>query len=74
MIDHPKRTLAKTITWRIIALVTTIVVVYVYSGDLKESLTIGILANLLKMLFYYGHERIWNKTNFGRAKPPEYQI
>ena len=74
IVEQPKRTLIKTITWRIIALTTTIVVVYLYSGDAKESLGIGIVANSFKMLFYYVHERVWNRIDFGRIKPPEYQI
>ncbi len=72
--EQHKRTLIKTVTWRIIALLTTIIVVYIYSGDLKESLTIGIAANLLKMGFYYIHERIWNRIKFGITKEPEYNI
>ena len=72
--EHPKRTLVKTLTWRLIAFVTTIIVVYAYTGDVKESLTVGIVANLLKMFFYYVHERAWNRVDFGRVKPPEYQI
>jgi uncharacterized membrane protein len=72
--DHPKRTLLKTITWRIIALVTTIVIVYLYSGDFKKSCAVGLIANALKMLFYYGHERAWNRIHFGRTKPQDYQI
>jgi len=72
--DQHKRTLVKTITWRIVALVTTIIVVYIYSGDVKESLVVGVSANFLKMFLYYVHERIWNKVQFGRSKRPEYQI
>lgn len=72
--EHPKRTLAKTITWRIIALLATIVVVYAYSGDIGQSCAIGVVANLLKMLLYYLHERAWNRVSFGRLKPPDYQI
>ena len=72
--DHPKRTLIKTITWRIIALVTTIAVVYFYSGSAKESVVIGLVANFLKMFFYYIHERTWNRVDYGRIKSPEYQI
>jgi len=73
-VEHPKRTLVKTITWRIIALVTTIAVVYIYSGDVHESLVVGLGANFLKMIFYYIHERVWNRVHFGRVKPPDYQI
>ncbi len=72
--EHPKRTLAKTVTWRVIALFTTTVVVYAYSGDVKESVVIGLVANLLKMFLYYAHERVWNRIGFGRMKQPEYNI
>jgi len=72
--EHPKRTLVKTVTWRIIALVTTIGVVYAYSGDFTKSLTVGVIANALKMFLYYVHERVWNRIHFGRIKPPEYHI
>lgn len=72
--EQHKRTLAKTLTWRLIALLITIVVVYIYSGDAKESLVVGFVANLLKMFFYYAHERIWNKVRFGRIKEADYQI
>lgn len=72
--EQHKRTLVKTITWRLIALSTTIIVVYAYSGDVKESLVIGFVANALKMGFYYVHERVWNRIDFGRIKEPEYQI
>jgi len=72
--DQPKRTLAKTVTWRVIALVTTILVVYLYSKDVTESLVVGISANALKMVLYYVHERMWNRVSFGRVKPIDYQI
>ncbi len=72
--EHIKRTLLKTISWRMIALLTTIIVVYIYTGKVKESLAVGFSANLLKMFLYYIHERLWNKVRYGRLKPPEYQI
>ena len=74
IMEQHKRTIVKTITWRIIALSVTIIVVYAYSGDVKASLVIGVTANFLKMFFYYIHERVWNRVQFGRIKPPEYQI
>ena len=72
--DHPKRTLVKTITWRLIAVTVTIIAIYIYSGDIKESLVVGISANAVKMIIYYAHERIWNRSSFGKLKEPEYQI
>ncbi|MFC1479952.1 DUF2061 domain-containing protein [Candidatus Omnitrophota bacterium] len=72
--EHPKRSFIKSITWRVIAVVTTMVAIYIYSGDLKESLVVGIGANLVKFFLYYWHERLWNNVTFGRIKRPEYQI
>ena len=72
--EHPKRTLLKTITWRLIALLATVIVVYAYSGDVKESLVVGFVANALKMFLYYAHERIWNRSSFGRQKHPDYPL
>jgi len=72
--EHPKRSAIKALTWRIIAFLVTVIAVYIYSGDVKEALVIGISANFVKIFLYYIHERIWNRVKFGRAKTPEYQI
>ena len=72
--EHPKRSLAKAVTWRVIAFVVTIVAIYIYSKDIRESLVVGISANVVKIFLYYAHERIWNRVKFGRIKTPDYQI
>ncbi len=35
---------------------------------------IGILDTVIKIGAFYVHERFWNRLNFGKLKPPEYQI
>ena len=72
--EHPKRSLVKAITWRVIALFITILAIYIYSKDIKESLVVGISANAIKIFLYYAHERVWNRIKYGRERPPEYQI
>ena len=72
--EHPRRSLLKALTWRIIAFLVTIIAIYIYSGDIKEALIVGTGANLIKIFLYYIHERIWNRIKFGRVKIPEYQI
>ena len=64
--DTHKRTIIKTITWRIIATLTTVTVIYLWTGDLSVALGSGLVANAFKTVFYYTHERIWNRSNFGR--------
>jgi len=72
--DHPKRSFVKALTWRIIAFVITIIAVYMYTKDIKGSLVVGIAANFVKIFLYYVHERIWNRSSFGRTRSPDYQI
>lgn len=53
------RHLAKTITWRIVGTIDTIVLGWIISGDAKVGLTIGGFEVVTKMILYYFHERAW---------------
>jgi uncharacterized membrane protein len=58
------RHLAKTITWRIIGSIDTMVVSWIITGNLKTGLAIGGIEVFTKMILYFIHERIWYK--FGK--------
>src|SRR4030042_6217 len=74
-VELHSRSVVKTITWRIIAVLVTMIAVYLYNKDVKESLVVSLSANAVKMVLYYIHERFWNRINFGRKKiAPDYQI
>ncbi len=64
-----KRHLAKTITWRVIASLTTfIITLFIFKEDpnaSEKATGVMIVETILKMAFYYGHERAWHKTDFG---------
>ncbi|WP_421764117.1 DUF2061 domain-containing protein [Ekhidna sp.] len=64
-----KRHIAKTITWRVIASATTFVLALVFFQDhpnaMENATGIAIAESILKMLFYYLHERAWYKSKFG---------
>lgn len=68
--DYHKRTLLKTITFRIIATTTTMLIFYIFTDNVALSVGVGILENIVKMVFYYFHERIWNKISYGKSKHP----
>lgn len=57
--DSKKKSLMKTITWRITASLTTLLLVYAFSREIKLAGTIALLEVCLKMVIYYFHERIW---------------
>lgn len=64
-----KRHIAKTITWRIIASGTTFILALLFFREdeaaVEKATGIAIVESILKMLFYYLHERAWYKSNFG---------
>ena len=53
------RHLAKTVTWRLVGTVDTILLGWWASGDATVGLTIGGLEMVTKMILYYLHERAW---------------
>jgi len=69
-----RRSIAKALTWRFLALVITALVAYALTGSLGIALEIGLADTLIKFGAYYGHERLWVRITYGRPRPPEYQI
>ena len=63
--DSKKRHLAKTISWRIIGTLDTMVLAWLISGNPLTGLKIGAAEVVTKMLLYYLHERAWYKIDFG---------
>ena len=62
------RSVAKAVSWRIVATLTTVLLVYVFTGNLVVSGGVGLTELLSKLLIYYVHERVWNAIGFGRIK------
>ena len=63
------RHIAKTITWRIVASLTTFALAYLFFGDISKATGLMAVEIFLKMALYYFHERVWFKYgNLGRKK------
>jgi uncharacterized membrane protein len=65
--DKQWRSLLKTVTWRVIATLTTAGLVYAFTGELKLAAEVGALEVALKLLFYYLHERGWERVTWGKG-------
>jgi len=75
MFENHYRTVLKTISWRIMATVDTIIISYLITGKISLALSIGFFEFITKLILYYIHERLWNKINVGRVMNNEdYQI
>jgi uncharacterized membrane protein len=61
-----KRHLLKTITWRIIGTLDTMILSWIITGNWKWGVAIGGVELITKMVLYYLHERAWYRySNFG---------
>lgn len=56
-----KRHLFKTISWRVIGTLDTIILSGLITGSWETGLVIGGVEILTKMVLYYLHERVWYK-------------
>lgn len=65
-----RRAAAKTFTWRVVATATTITVAFIFTGSIEISFGIGVFEALLKMLFYYMHEKAWDKLSIFSDEEP----
>lgn len=74
MEEKPYRSVVKTISWRTLGTLDTIIISYFITGNLVMAASIGSIEVVTKMILYYFHERAWNKINLGRTKAPDYQI
>ena len=61
-----KRSFAKSLTWRVVALVTTFVTLYALSKDINMATLATIITNTVNFVAYYYHERIWNAVRWGK--------
>ncbi|MCO6499393.1 MAG: DUF2061 domain-containing protein [Vicingus serpentipes] len=61
-----KRHLAKTITWRIVGSIDTMIIGWIVSGNHLIGLSIGGTEVITKMVLYFLHERAWLKYGYKR--------
>jgi uncharacterized membrane protein len=66
--DNHTRSLVKAISWRVTGTVDTILISWLITREFKFALSIGLVELFTKIFLYYGHERLWNRISFGRAK------
>lgn len=61
-----RRSFAKSITWRIIAILSTFIIAYFMTGSLAFATSLALISNLINFVLYYIHERIWLKVTWGK--------
>ena len=66
MTSKIRRSLVKTLTWRIVATTDTYIIAWLITGEWTWASAIAGVEVLTKMFLYYGHERVWNKIAWAK--------
>ena len=64
--EQPKRSIAKSLSWRAIGTLDTIFISWIITGTLTLAFSIGLVELGTKMVLYFLHERMWNSIKWGR--------
>ena len=64
------RSIAKAISWRVIATTITFSIAYLLTGEVTTALEIGALDMVFKLISYFFHERIWGRISMGKILHP----
>jgi len=64
--ENVKRSIVKTISWRVVGTLATVVISYIITGTLALAFSIGGIELVSKMVLYFFHERTWNNIKWGK--------
>ena len=64
--EHWKRSITKTVTYRIAILVLDFTAVFILTGKYEIALGFMLISNVYTTAGYYIHERIWDMVKWGK--------
>jgi len=67
MKESHARSVVKGISWRITAMMDTVTIAWLVTGDVTTALKIGSIEWITKIMLYYLHERIWGRVAWGKS-------
>lgn len=62
-----KRHIVKSLTWRFIGTIDTLVFAWLITGDLSDGINISGITIFTKLLWYYMHERWWFNSSISNS-------
>ncbi len=63
-----KRSFVKGIIWEGVSFVIAFIIAYLYFGNFGNSMIFAIFLTIIKIPFYFLHERIWKMIRWGKIK------
>lgn len=74
MIDKKKRSVAKSISWRVLAFLVLSAVSFLATRSFSHTTFIAVIYTVVQILIYFLHERLWNNIKWGRSGGISVQI
>ncbi len=65
-VDTRLRAWAKSITWRVVGIFILGAIVWLATGKWKETWGITVVFHAIRVVLYYYHERLWDRTAWGK--------
>jgi len=60
------RSIVKSITWRVLVIVSDLVIVYAVTRRYNITLAVVTLSHIVSAALYFTHERLWDRIQWGR--------
>ncbi len=64
--EKPIRSIAKSVSWRVVGTMDTILISWLITDKLSIAFSIGTIELITKMILYFFHERVWNAIKWGK--------
>ncbi len=64
--SSPKRSITKALTWETSSTLATFGVAWLMFGSLGTCVTFAGVTFLMKLILFYGHERLWHQVPWGK--------
>ncbi len=64
--ESTMRSILKSVSWRVIGTLDTVLISYMLTGQVRTAFAIGGVELITKMILYVAHERVWNRIKYGK--------
>ncbi len=78
--DKPIKSFMKSVSWRIVGTIDTMIISYFITGRISLAISIGSVEVITKTILYYFHERLWAHIHkirlglFAKTSKKEYEV
>ena len=66
--EDTKRSITKAISFRVLIIISDAIIIFAITKRYDLTLGVLIFSNIASTIFYFIHERVWNKIRWGKGQ------